>query len=141
MDGRRYLYLETTGEGWAIGDMPEDAPEKARIIELTPKPYLELDWRTTPTQWCHYRVTYRVYVTVANRGSGRSVATQFSVVLETGYLWWRRREDYVVSDLFSLLPFSERTISFYLEFTTPPWPRIFVEVWSDNHLLITCQSR
>ena len=136
MDGRRYFYLETVDEGWPIGVMPEDVPEKAVVIELT-QPELEFSWRTTPTQWCHHRVTYRVRVTVVNRGSGRSFATQVYAAFDAGpgYVW-----DDAKSIPFSLPRFSERTITLYLEVPRDEWTHLSIEVWSDNHLPITRQS-
>ena len=136
VDGRRYFYLETVDEGWPIGVMPEDTPEKAVVIELT-QPELEFSWRTTPTQWCHYWITYRVYVTVVNRGSGRSFATQVYAAFDAGpRLVW----DDAKSRPFSLSRFSERTITLYLEVPRGEWTHLSIEVWSDNHLPITRQS-
>jgi len=34
-DGRKYYYLETTGEGWGVGDIPEDyRGESVRIVDV-----------------------------------------------------------------------------------------------------------
>jgi len=35
-DGKKYFYLETTGEGWGIGDMPDFADKSAYVYPLNP---------------------------------------------------------------------------------------------------------
>jgi hypothetical protein len=39
--GSRYYYIETTGEGWQVGDIPEDhSGEEARLVPLSGYPCL-----------------------------------------------------------------------------------------------------
>jgi hypothetical protein len=48
LDGEKYFYLETTGEGWEIGEMPpEYAEETAYIYEMEPTPIITHDWQAT----------------------------------------------------------------------------------------------
>lgn len=43
--GAKYYYLETTGSGWGIGDIPDDyAGRQARILALNPVPVLTHEW-------------------------------------------------------------------------------------------------
>jgi hypothetical protein len=48
LDGEKYFYLETTGEGWEIGEMPpEYESETAYIYEMEPTPIITHDWQAT----------------------------------------------------------------------------------------------
>ena len=48
LDGTKFFYLETTGEGWEIGEMPpEYAEETAFIFEMEPTPIITHDWQAT----------------------------------------------------------------------------------------------
>jgi hypothetical protein len=48
LDGDKYFYLETTGEGWEIGEIPpEYVGETAFIFEMEPTPIITHDWQAT----------------------------------------------------------------------------------------------
>ena len=48
LDGAKYYYLETTGESWGIGEIPEDYESaRATIYEMKPVPILTHTWTTT----------------------------------------------------------------------------------------------
>ena len=48
-EGRKYYYLETTGEGWEIGDIPEEYRHaSAYIYPLIPIPILTHNWTSKP---------------------------------------------------------------------------------------------
>lgn len=43
-EGSKYCYLETTGEGWDIGDMPPDySSASAEIIPIRKRPYISIE--------------------------------------------------------------------------------------------------
>lgn len=47
-DGRRYYYVETTGEGWDIGEMPDyDGSTEADLMHIGSYPTIVYDYRTT----------------------------------------------------------------------------------------------
>ncbi len=47
-DGSRYFYLETTGEGWEIGEIPEEYEgATAYIYEMEPTPIITHEWQGT----------------------------------------------------------------------------------------------
>lgn len=92
-NGRRYFYLETTGEGWKIGKKPDWVPSKAKIIDLSPRPFLRFSWMVWPWRWDNNTVTYLVKVTINNYGSATSYDTRCYVALESeqeGYVWDQR---------------------------------------------------
>ena len=48
LDGEKYFYLETTGEGWEIGEMPPEYESgSAYIYEMEPTPIITHDWQAT----------------------------------------------------------------------------------------------
>ena len=48
LDGEKYFYLETTGEGWGIGEMPpEYEGGTAFIFEMEPTAIITHDWEAT----------------------------------------------------------------------------------------------
>ena len=48
VDGQKFFYLETTGEGWEIGEMPpEYEGGSAYIYEMEPTPIITHDWQAT----------------------------------------------------------------------------------------------
>jgi len=48
LGGEKYFYLETTGEGWEIGEMPPEYEEAtAYIYEMEPTPIITHDWQAT----------------------------------------------------------------------------------------------
>ena len=68
--GARYYYLETTGENWAIGHMPDDYKNaKATIYPLVQIPKMNMNFNTTVTSDNSY-VYYRVHCSIENDGPG-----------------------------------------------------------------------
>ena len=48
LDGVKFFYLETTGEGWGIGEMPPEYDgETSYIYEMEPTPIITHDWQAT----------------------------------------------------------------------------------------------
>lgn len=47
-EGRKYYYLETTGTGWGIGEIPEEyRTQSASVYEMKPVPILTHTWTST----------------------------------------------------------------------------------------------
>jgi hypothetical protein len=50
VDGKKYFYLETTGRGWDLGELPEQYDgAKAKIYSLNPIPVLIHEWKGEPS--------------------------------------------------------------------------------------------
>jgi len=138
VDGRDYYYLETTGRGWEIGEIPEERQgETASIIELIPKPLLQFSWKSDSVWWDRSSVIYEIQVTVTNYGSTASWATLCYVALESrpGYVW-----DQAESDPLTIQPFGRGIYTFSLKCPRGERTKLLVKVWSDNHPIITVQS-
>ena len=139
-NGRRYFYLETTGEGWQIGAMPDELqlPSTATIVDLSPKPLLTFSWKSMPWQWDNNTVTYQVKLTINNYGSFASYDTRCYVAFESnqeGYVWDQRESNASTID-----PLAWGTLTFYLKAPREKWTRLSINVWSNNHPEISDQS-
>lgn len=65
-DGTDYFYLETTGSGWGVGDIPDEFQGKPAVIyDMQPVPILTHDWEGSGTG-----SSVELTVTVTNLGSG-----------------------------------------------------------------------
>jgi hypothetical protein len=66
--GKNYYYLETTGEGWEIGDIPEEYQQaSAHIYPMIPIPILTHSWTVEPNG-----DFIQLEVTVENLGSAEA---------------------------------------------------------------------
>jgi hypothetical protein len=125
-NGGKYYYLETTGKGWEIGELPPEYEGKsAHIYDMVPVPILTQKWEAT-TQV--YR--YRLAVTVENLGT----ATAQDVYIWAGFdagngMFWNSKE----STTFDLAPGYSITVTMYL---TPPsnqYTRLKVSTVDDGY--------
>ncbi len=67
-NGRCYLYLETTGKGWQIGEIPDQyKDETATIYEIKPKPILHHTWEATSRG-----SEYTINIDVSNMGTAKA---------------------------------------------------------------------
>ncbi|WP_436909043.1 transglutaminase-like domain-containing protein [Halosimplex marinum] len=61
-EGQRYYYVETTGSGWTVGEVPQNVKEQganAEIEEVDTSPSLALEWESyvMPAQGINFDVT------------------------------------------------------------------------------------
>lgn len=78
-NGERYYYVETTGEGWRIGEMPEfDGSTEAEIMEIEPHPTLVYEFETRAEQGEGVHVD----ATVWNYGDPAGLQTSFYAKFE-----------------------------------------------------------
>lgn len=60
-NGDRYYYIETTGEGWEVGEMPQSIENtSAEIQEVSFHPTLVYDWQTRMNQSGEIEVTAKI---------------------------------------------------------------------------------
>jgi len=82
---REYFYLETTSEGWQIGELPDEYQgESAHIYHLIPVPILTHNWTATQTG---FKITLEV--TVKNLGSAMATGIKVYAAFDAGedYVW------------------------------------------------------
>lgn len=76
-DGARYYYLETTGTGWVIGEIPDEYKSASvTIYDIVPTPILLHTWSGTSRG-----LTYTLKITVENLGT----ADAESLFVEAGF--------------------------------------------------------
>ncbi len=67
---KRYYYIETTGTGWGIGQIPPQYEyERARLFALVPQPLIDVDLRYQLIGSTLRHSTYEIAVIVRNDGS------------------------------------------------------------------------
>ena len=67
---KKYFYLETTGDGWEIGEMPtEYEGTTVKFYTIVPKPVITLEWSSEAAGSDPFSVTYEINITVNNQGS------------------------------------------------------------------------
>lgn len=77
-NGGRYFYLETTGQGFEIGEVPSEFQDKAaHIYDIVPVPVLTHHWEATMRGYSYVELT----VTVENLGT----ATAYDVYVTGGF--------------------------------------------------------
>jgi hypothetical protein len=125
-NGQKYFYLETTGEGWKIGEIPDEYKgETAHIYDIVPTPILTHNWTTTASGW---HVTLEV--TVNNRGT--AVANDAYILAGfdagNGMLWNIEK-----SSLFDLDPGYSKTITLTLDEPRGKHTRLVVQIVDDGY--------
>jgi hypothetical protein len=82
-NGQRYCYLETTGENWPIGQLPDEFKNlKPKIIQVYARPALDVIF-TSKYEYDSKDVYVDVNVTVKNLGSETAQNTKIYVALQT----------------------------------------------------------
>ena len=81
-NNNKYYYLETTGSGWELGEMPDDYQGvKANIYPMIPVPILSHNW-TTKVKGS----TLELKVTIQNLGSPMEKMSMFMPVSMLGII-------------------------------------------------------
>lgn len=81
--GHRFCYLETTGKGWDVGDMPEEYQEqKAIIIPIYKRPFLDINFESQMS-YSYSDVYTDINVTATNVGSEKAEGAIIYIALQT----------------------------------------------------------
>ena len=120
-ESTNYFYVETTGEGWKIGQIPEAYESaSATISPLLPHAVCTLDWSAS-------RVSQKMTIVadVSNVGTAEARNIKLYVAFEggSGQIWNPR-----LSDLFSLAVGEETQISMELVVPHDVYTRMIVQV-------------
>jgi beta-lactamase superfamily II metal-dependent hydrolase len=134
-EGSKYYYMETTGEGWEIGDFPEEYEGvKASIYPLVPTPILTHEWEFTGTQG-YYLI---LEVKVQNLGT----APADDVFVEAGFdagndKWWNSEQ----SDIMQIDAGWEYTVKLYLKVPLNEHTRLLVHIVMDGYTVDDSYSK
>jgi hypothetical protein len=88
-NGGKYFYLETTGTGWQIGNIPDEySKASANIYPMTPTPILTHTWKYDGTTG-----QIELKVVVDNLGSADAVGVYVNAGFDAGDgKWWNSKE-------------------------------------------------
>jgi predicted transglutaminase-like cysteine proteinase len=125
-NGGKYYYLETTGEGWVVGQIPPEYEGKtAYIYDMVPVPILTQKWEATTQVY-----NYRLAVTVENLGTATAQDVYIGAGFDAGNsMFWNLQK----STTFDLAPGYSITVTMYL---TPPsnqHTRLMVQIVDDGY--------
>jgi hypothetical protein len=123
-DGRRYYYIETTGSGYGIGEIPEAFQEtKADIYTVVPKPLITFAGQASGST---------LFVTVRNDGTAAAEELAVYAAFDAG-------GDALYTDaqssLFSLQPQEEKTVPVKLTVPQAVWTRLMIRVLNHDEVL------
>ncbi|AEK19788.1 transglutaminase-like domain-containing protein [Methanococcus maripaludis] len=91
-NGKKYFYVETTGTGWKIGEIPEEYEGKSATIHLMIQvPTLDLLWDAEVSSYNSKNVQYKIHVDIENVGAGSAKNPKlYAAALnlnDPGYVW------------------------------------------------------
>lgn len=118
---KKYFYLETTGEGWSIGQIPDDYKGvDAQIYELKPVPILTHTWTAKQEG-----STLSLSITVKNMGSATATGYKIAAAFDAGdnQIWNKK-----TSDPFTLAFDRELTITLTLQVPVNKYTRLIVYI-------------
>ncbi|MBU2559370.1 hypothetical protein KKA03_00570 [archaeon] len=129
--GDRYCYLETTGENWDVGEMPDEYKnQKVQVIPVYKKPYLDIDFEYT-YRYDNYDTYVDVDLTVMNYGSEAAKNAIIYIALQTTdttKVW-----DSITSEELTILPeggYTRKVTNLHVP--TGQAFRVYAVVWGDN---------
>lgn len=132
-DGK-YYYLETTGEGWEIGELPpEYTGESASIYDILPVPILTSNW-SAETSWFNKT---NLTVTVENLGTAAAADVYIYAAFDAGGgMVWNPEE----SQHFDLGSDQSITITMQLNTLKGEYTRLIVQIVDNGYAVDTSYS-
>jgi len=125
-NGKRYFYLETTGEAGRIGVVPHEyASEPAYIYHIVPVPILTHTWEATAEER-----SYKLTTVVENLGTAPVHDTYILAGFDAGQdrLWNPTK-----SDSFALKEGQSATVTMLLKIPTGKHTRLTIHVINNGH--------
>ena len=131
---REYYYLETTGSGWEIGELPpEYEVPSASIYDIAPVPILTADWSAQSSSFGKTSLT----ITVENLGTAAATEVYIYAAFDAGGdMAWNAEE----SELFDLGIDQSITISMQLDTPRNEYTRLIVQIVDDGYAVDTSYS-
>jgi hypothetical protein len=128
---KRYYYIETTGAGWGIGEIPPQYEyEKAKLFPLLAQPVIEVDLEYQLISSTLRHSTYEIAVSVRNEGS--RTAENLKVWHALGAEEEGKVYAQALSDATSLDPREQMTSIVTLSVPRKVNARVLVAVFGDN---------
>ena len=132
-NNNKYYYLETTGSGWELGEMPDDYQGvKANIYPMIPVPILSHNW-TTKVKGS----TLELKVTIQNLGSAMAKNVYVYAGFDAGNnQCWNHQE----SPLFNLDVDGTMIATLYLTPPSDKYTRLLVQTVYDGYAVYESYS-
>ena len=129
-----YYYLETTGSGWEIGELPPEYEGlSASIYDIAPVPILTVDWSAETSSLGKTNLT----ITVENLGTAAAAEVYIYAAYDAGGdIVWNAEE----SDLFDLGIDQSITITMQLNTPRGEYTRLIVQIVDDGYAVDTSYS-
>lgn len=125
-NGKKYYYLETTGENWGLGEIPDEYRDtQANIFDMKPVPILTHDWKSTG------RVGYAdLEIVISNLGSAPAQDIYIFAGFDAGneQVWNSQK-----SGLFNIEFGQEVTVNLSLKVPYGVHTRILVQVIDNGY--------
>ncbi len=129
--GKRYYYIETTGTGWRIGQIPPQYEcERARLFPLLAQPVIDVDFNYQLISSTLRRSLYEIAVIVRNEGS--KAAENLKVWHAFGAEEEGKVYSQALSDATLLKPHEQITSVVTLSVPRKVNARVLVAVFGDN---------
>ncbi|MBO8128155.1 MAG: hypothetical protein H0Z39_03015 [Peptococcaceae bacterium] len=126
--GARYYYVETTGTGWQIGEIPEEyRNQKARILPLVPHPVITHSWTAEAAG-----NKLQLKVKVSNEGTAAAYNTKVYAAFDAGS---GKVYDQTFSAPFDLAAQSHWEGALFLNYPYNARTRIIVKIISNGVLM------
>ena len=132
-NGKRYFYLETTGEAGRIGVVPDEyRSQPAYIYDIAPMPVITHTWEATAKER-----EYRLTITVENVGTAALNDNYVLAGFDAGHsrIW-----NSVRSGVFDLKGGQPVTVAMYLDVPAGRHTRLVIHVVHEGHSVDTSSS-
>jgi len=126
-NGGKYYYLETTGSGWGIGELPREYSDAtAYIYDINPVPILTHDWSTESYWYNKMGLT----VTVENLGTETATSIYIYAAFDAGGdIVWNPEE----SPHFNLKPDESKEYTMQLNIPEGEHTRLIVQIVDNGY--------
>lgn len=130
---RKYFYIETTGTGWDIGELPDEYKgAQARVFELKPAPILAHTWTTKASG-----NSLELEVVVENRGTAEAGDVYVLAGFDAGEsMLWSKQE----SQHFDLGMGNQLTAKLLLQVPPDKHTRLLVQIVDDGYAVDESRS-
>ncbi|MFA5056269.1 MAG: hypothetical protein WC562_08930 [Dehalococcoidia bacterium] len=130
-----YYYLETTGSGWEIGELPPEYEglNANNIYDIAPVPILSQDWSAQSSSFGKTSLT----ITIENLGTAAATDVYIYAAFDAGSgMVWNAEE----SDLFDLGIDQSVTITMQLNTPKAEYTRLIVQIVDNGYAVDTSYS-
>ena len=133
-NGAKYYYLETTGKGSSIGQLPPSHQGKtAYVYDLVPKPILSSSWAWSTPDYHYFTLT----ISVKNEGTATANDVYVQAGFDAGNNQWLNSEQ---SSTFDVATGGSVDVTISLTAPAGQYTRLEVLLWDDGELVTKTYS-